>query len=99
MDRYFCSGCSAVAFYAVDIEGRRDMVDLAIGLLRHEDGPGAEGLLNWDLGIVGWMDDTLGGYREALAKTVVEDAEEWRIERGYPKNWRRVIREEAANTS
>ncbi|KAK0657771.1 Mss4-like protein [Cercophora newfieldiana] len=99
VDRYFCSGCSAVVFYAVDVEGRKDMVDVAIGLLRHEDGARAEGLLTWNLGIVGWMDDTLGGYREGLARRVEQDAEEWRIARGYAKSWRRVMREEAARTS
>jgi len=96
VERYFCAGCSAAVFYAVHVEGREDMVDVAIGLLDHEDGARAEGLLTWNLGIVGWSEDAKGGWREGLVERVVEDAENWRIERGYPKSWRRVIREEQA---
>jgi len=96
VERYFCSACSAAVFYAVHMEGRTDMVDVAVGLLHHEDGARAEGLLTWNLGIVSWPDDTLGGWREGLVKRVVEDAEAWRIERGYPKSWRRLAREEEA---
>jgi hypothetical protein len=99
VERYFCAGCSAGVFYAVHEDGRRDMVDVAVGLLRHGDGARAEGLLTWNWGVVGWMDDVAGGWREGLVKRVVEDAEAWRMERGEEKSWRRVLREEAARAA
>ncbi|KAK0631500.1 hypothetical protein B0T14DRAFT_442377 [Immersiella caudata] len=99
VERYFCSGCSAAVFYAVRDEGRYDMVDVAVGLLRHEDGARAEGLLAWNLGSVNWIKEAAGGWREGLLKRVVGDGEAWRVERGYEKSWRRVMREEAAKTA
>jgi hypothetical protein len=41
------------------------------------------------LGIRGWVDDTKGGWREGLVKRIQVEAE-YRIARGYPKNWRRL---------
>ncbi|KAK4444125.1 hypothetical protein QBC34DRAFT_309571 [Podospora aff. communis PSN243] len=96
VERYFCAGCSASVFYAVHEDGRRDMVDVAVGLLKHVDGARAEGLLTWNWGVVGWMEDVAGGWREGLVKRVVDDAEAWRVGRGLEKSWRRVMREEAA---
>ena len=70
------------------------MVNVAVGLLRHPDGARAEGLLTWNLGVVGWMDDNKsGGWRENLNKIAAENVEEWRVRMGYPKSWRRLRRE------
>jgi hypothetical protein len=91
--RYFCSVCSATVFYNCD--DRSDMLDVAVGLLDAPDGARAEGFLSWALGGPAvWVNDTKGGWREGLFKRVQEEAEDWRIERGYPKNWRRVLKEE-----
>ncbi|KAI0407268.1 Mss4-like protein [Xylaria palmicola] len=101
VQRYFCGRCSATVFYATD--GRPDMVDLAIGLLHtEEDGGGgggarAESLVSWDFGgKVGWRQDVAGGWRQGFVESIEAAAERWRIERGYPKSWRRIQREEAA---
>lgn len=98
VERYFCGGCSAAVFYAVHADGRAHMVDVAVGLLHHEDGARAEGLLSWNLGAVGWAEDAAGGWREGLVKSSVENSEAWRVERGLPKCWRRVVKEEAEAT-
>ncbi|KAI1108360.1 Mss4-like protein [Nemania sp. NC0429] len=96
VQRYFCGCCSAVVFYAAD--DRPELVDLAIGLLRSADGAArAESLLSWDFGgAMVWRGDVAGGWREAFVASVEAAAERWRIGRGYPKNWRRVQKEEAA---
>ncbi|KAI2615799.1 Mss4-like protein [Hypomontagnella submonticulosa] len=92
VQRYFCKVCSASAFYACD--ERPEIVDLAIGLLEAPDGARAEGYLSWDFGNTpAWVNDTRGGWREGLAKRVQADAEEFRIARDYPKNWKRLQKE------
>ena len=94
VQRYFCGSCSASIFYAVD--DRLEIVDVAIGVLRASDGARAEGFLSWALGVIGHIVDSKGGWRYGLLERVTKEMEEWRIERGYPKCWRRVEREEAA---
>ncbi|KAI1164414.1 Mss4-like protein [Nemania serpens] len=95
VQRYFCARCSASVFYAAD--DRPELVDLAIGLLHSTDGSRAESLLSWDFGgRMVWRGDVAGGWREAFVEGVEAAAERWRIGRGYPKNWRRVQKEEAA---
>ncbi len=92
VQRYFCRICSATVFYACD--DRPDMVDVAIGLLESPDGARAEGFLSWNLGgVPNWAGDTKGGWREGLVKRVQNDAEEFRIARGWEKCWRRVQKE------
>jgi hypothetical protein len=93
VQRYFCKVCSATAFYAVD--DRPVTVDVAIGLLDAPDGARAESFLSWGFGgDFTWIDDTKGGWREGFMKRVQREAEAWRIERGYPKSWRRILKEE-----
>ena len=93
VQRYFCKVCSATVFYACD--DRPDCVDVAIGLLNAPDGARAEGFLSWILGgKISWVEDTDGGWREGLFKRAHKEAEEWRIQRGYPKDFRRVETEE-----
>ncbi|KAI0452975.1 Mss4-like protein [Xylaria acuta] len=98
VQRYFCSQCSASVFYASD--DRPEMVDLAVGLLDVGDGSRAESLLAWDYGgRVGWRQDMVGGWREGFVESVEAAAERWRLERGYPKSWRRRQMEEEASAS
>jgi len=96
VERYFCSRCAATVFYAV--HERPNIVDIAIGLLDHPSGSRAEGLLHWSLGTAGHLDDVEGGWREHFFNGVKEEAEQWRIERGYPKTARR-IKLESGDTS
>ncbi|ORY64843.1 uncharacterized protein BCR38DRAFT_431107 [Pseudomassariella vexata] len=94
VQRYFCSRCSACVFYVVD--DRPELVDVAVGLLDSPDGARAEGVLAWNFGgRVNWRQDMFGGWREHLVKSVEIEAEKWRVERGYPKIWKQVEREEA----
>ncbi|KAI0391828.1 hypothetical protein F5Y17DRAFT_460425 [Xylariaceae sp. FL0594] len=100
VQRYFCARCSATVFYACD--DRPDMVDLAAGLLCTTDRKGtgtgarAEDLLSWDFGgTMAWRTDAAGGWRERYISRIEDAAERWRVERGVPKNWRRVQKEEA----
>ncbi|KAI1757992.1 Mss4-like protein [Xylaria castorea] len=98
VQRYSCSRCSACVFYASD--GRPEMVDLAIGLLDSGGGSRAENLLAWDYGgKVGWRQDVVGGWREGFVESVEAAAERWRIERDYPKSWRRRQMEKGASVS
>lgn len=93
VQRYFCKVCSATVFYAVD--DRPEIVDVAVGLLDAPDGARAEGILSWAFGeTFSWVKETKGGWREGFMKRAQEEAENWRIKRGYPKNWRRVEVEE-----
>lgn len=86
--RFFCNVCSATVFYCCD--DRPTSVDVAIGLLDSADGARAESFLSWNLGgRTPYVEDTKGGWREGLMERVKNTAEEWRIERDYPKSWRR----------
>jgi len=96
VQRYFCSRCSASVFYAVN--DRPEMIDVAVGLLHHPSGARAEGLLKWNLGGnrgIGSLDDTKGGWREDLAEGARQEAEKWRVDRGYPMSWHRERMEAA----
>ncbi|KAI0442696.1 Mss4-like protein [Xylaria telfairii] len=98
VQRYFCSRCSACVFYASD--DRPEMVDLAIGLFDTGDGARAESLLAWDYGgEIGWKQNVVGGWREGFVERVQTAAERWRIERDYPKSWRRVQLEEGSTSA
>lgn len=95
VQRYFCSRCSASVFYAVD--DRPDLVDVAVGLLDAPEGARAERDLIWNMGSrVGGEDDVVGGWREGFVNRVKETAEKWRVDRGYPKTWRRLAAEKSA---
>jgi len=95
VQRYFCGRCSATVFYAAD--DRPEMVDLAIGLLWSQNGARAEELVSWDFGgKMVWRQDAVGGWRECFIERIEEAADRWRIQRGLPKNWRRIQNEEAA---
>ncbi|KAJ0164169.1 hypothetical protein CTA2_1603 [Colletotrichum tanaceti] len=73
VERYSCSRCAANVFHAArdrDGGGVVDVVDVAVGLLRHPDGARAEGLLAWSYGEVGWDVDAAGGWREGIVTLV-----------------------------
>ncbi|CAO2652708.1 Nn.00g021190.m01.CDS01 [Neocucurbitaria sp. VM-36] len=87
--RFFCSTCSACIFYACD--DRPEIVDIAIGLLEASDGARAEGMLSWIYGSrISYREDGDGGWRQGLFDRIEKGAEDYRIARGYPKNWRRI---------
>ncbi|VUC33667.1 unnamed protein product [Clonostachys rosea] len=89
VQRYFCSRCSASVFYAVD--DRPEMLDVAAGVLWAPEGARAESLLAWELGsLIGNLGDVQGGWREKYVIAVRRGAEKWRIQRGYPKSWKRI---------
>jgi hypothetical protein len=93
VERYFCSNCSACIFYAVD--DREHLIDVAVGVLNASDGARAEGMLSWSYGArLGFREDGEGGWRDGLYDIVQKDAEEYRISRGYPKNWKRIAKDE-----
>jgi len=95
VQRYFCSGCSANLFFAVD--DRPDIVDIAVGLLDSPDGARAESVLSWNFGaVMSWMEDMRGNWRQGLRDSALKEAEDFRLQRGYPKSWLRVAREAAA---
>ncbi|KAH9907557.1 Mss4-like protein [Xylariomycetidae sp. FL2044] len=92
IQRYFCSRCSACILYAAD--DRPEIVDIAIGVLESGDGARAESYLSWEFGRpIVWRGDVLGGWREDLVKRVEAEAENWRIQRGYPESWRQLEQE------
>lgn len=92
VQRYFCSRCSASVFYAVD--SRQDMVDLAAGLLDAPDGSRAESILAWAHALMVWSDDVKGGWKEELVDAMKRNSEAWRVDRGVPRNWAVIAREE-----
>jgi hypothetical protein len=93
VERYFCSNCSACVFYTVG--DRPELIDVAIGVLEASDGARAEGLLSWPYGgRISYREDGDGGWREKLFDNVEKDAEDYRIARGYPKNWVRIAKDE-----
>jgi hypothetical protein len=95
VQRYFCGRCSASVFYAAD--DRPELVDVAVGLLDSHDGARAESVISWALGgQFGWRQDMVGTWREELLVAAEKESELWRIERGYPKSWSRVAKEQAA---
>jgi hypothetical protein len=93
VQRYFCSQCSASVFYARD--DRQELIDVAVGLLESPAGARAEDFLFWEFGSdIGSKEDMSGSWREKLVEAVRKEAEAWRIERSYPKSWRRIANEE-----
>lgn len=93
VERYFCSNCSACVFYAVD--DREHLIDVAVGVLNASDGARAEGMLSWSYGArVGYREDGDGGWRQQVYDEVEKAAEDYRIARGYPKNWKRIAKDE-----
>ena len=97
--RYFCSRCSATVFYACD--NRQDMVDVAVGLLEGSSGAArVEEVLTWNLGgKATFREDMVGGWREGLVEAIEKGAEQFRVERGLPVNFRRKIKEESESKS
>jgi len=83
---YFCSNCSATIFHAW--KNRPNMLNVAIGVLEASDGARAEGFLSWPFGAkLCFKEDGKGGWREGLFERAERDVEEYRLARGYPKNW------------
>ncbi|KAF1976136.1 hypothetical protein BU23DRAFT_551631 [Bimuria novae-zelandiae CBS 107.79] len=98
VQRFFCNHCSATIFYASD--DRTFMVDIALGVLEAQDGARAEGVFSWAYGAaISHIKENEGGWRYELFQRVTKEGEEWRISRGYPKNWRILARERAATKS
>ncbi|KAL4731188.1 hypothetical protein ACLX1H_000149 [Fusarium chlamydosporum] len=96
VQRYFCSQCSALVFYTTD--DRPQVIDVAVGLLHAPEGARAESVLTWHLGAKMMGEDDFGNtWRGAFAKSVKEGSEKWRVEKGYPKTWSRLARENAQN--
>ncbi|KAH7361300.1 Mss4-like protein [Pyrenochaeta sp. MPI-SDFR-AT-0127] len=94
VERYFCSNCSACIFYSW--QERPEILDIAIGVLEASDGARAEGLLSWTFGArIDFREDGDGGWRQNLFDKVEKEGEEYRIERAYPKNWKRLAKEKA----
>jgi hypothetical protein len=93
--RYFCRTCSACVFYAKG--ARPTFVDIAVGALEASDGARAEGMLSWPFGArLVFQEDGDGGWREGLYERVRRGAEEYRIQRGYAKNYHRLELEQEA---
>lgn len=85
--RYFCGTCSAVVFYASG--NRPQIVDVAVGLLDSKYGARVENMLSWPFGkTMSFQEDGDGGWRESLFERLRSKAEDWRVARGYPKNWK-----------
>jgi len=98
VERYFCSNCSACIFYARD--SRPKSLDIAIGVLEASDGARAEGLLSWPYGArISYREDGDGGWREKLFDNIERNAEDYRVKRGYPKNWIRIAKDENGGRS
>ncbi|KAJ9414288.1 hypothetical protein FOXG_12176 [Fusarium oxysporum f. sp. lycopersici 4287] len=94
VQRYFCSRCSATVFYTVD--DRPEVIDVAVALLHAPEGARAESILTWHLGAKMMGEWDFGrGWRKDLAMSVKDTSERWRIEKGYPKTWRRIAFEDA----
>jgi hypothetical protein len=94
VQRYFCSRCSATVFYTVD--DRPEVIDIAVALLHAPEGARAESILAWHLGakmMGSWEFERR--WRERFAMSVKNTSEKWRIEKGYPKTWRRIAFEDA----
>jgi hypothetical protein len=96
--RYFCSECSACIFFA---KGERPtFADVAVGVLEASDGARAEGILSWTYGArLDYQEDGDGGWREGLYERVRKGAEEYRVSRGYAKNWKRVKKDKEEGVS
>ncbi|KAK4119202.1 hypothetical protein N657DRAFT_582188 [Parathielavia appendiculata] len=93
VQRYFCGRCSASVFYTID--DRPDKVDIAVGLLDSPDGARAESVISWSCGReTSWRDDMIGTWRVRMLHAVEKEAEQWRIERGYPTIWYRLAQEQ-----
>ncbi|KAK4203056.1 hypothetical protein QBC40DRAFT_167731 [Triangularia verruculosa] len=96
VQRYHCGRCSAVVFYACD--SRPDMVDIAAGLLHAPEGARAERVISWSWGgKLGFGSDMKGTWREHLAAMTEQETEQFRIARGFPKSFRRVVKEQGAS--
>lgn len=92
--RYSCSQCSACVFYGSDRKSQ--FADVALGVLEAPDGARAEDFVSWNFGgDMVWRNDIVGTWREGLVGSMESEAEAWRIERGYPKNFYRVKKEKA----
>ncbi|KAK8032999.1 hypothetical protein PG991_002397 [Apiospora marii] len=92
--RYSCSRCSACVFYGSD--AKPQFADVALGVLEAPDGARAEDFVSWNLGgDMIWRQDIVGTWRESLVESMESEAEAWRIERGYPKNFYRLRKEKA----
>ncbi|KAK7988738.1 hypothetical protein PG990_005589 [Apiospora arundinis] len=97
IQRFFCNRCSACVFYASD--RLPQFADVALGLLESPDGARAEDFVSWNFGgDMAWRDDVVGSWREGLVKSIESEAETWRVERQYPKNFFRIKKEKAKAT-
>jgi hypothetical protein len=98
VQRYSCSRCSAVVFYACD--SRSDMVDVSIGIIdAGQLGSRVENVLLWNYGAKFVHRQCMTGtWREEMLLAAETGSEDWRLKREYPKSWIRVMREEASKT-
>ena len=66
VQRTFCGKCSATVFYWCD--DRPELIDLAVGILRAEDGAMARQWLEWKWGKVVWKEEAT---EQAILKEVL----------------------------
>ncbi|EAW18822.1 uncharacterized protein NFIA_087780 [Aspergillus fischeri NRRL 181] len=72
--RTFCGTCGATVFY--DCDGREDIVDVAIGLLRAPEGAKAENWLTWRTKRMAFPEDGMR-YDPVLTESLRQGFEEW----------------------
>ncbi|KAH6657362.1 Mss4-like protein [Truncatella angustata] len=76
--RSFCGVCGAVIFYSC--HDRKNIVDLAVGVLRAPEGVKAENWLTWQAGRIGWEKDGLQ-YNEEFILSLAEGFKKWSMEK------------------
>ncbi|KAH8682196.1 DUF636 domain protein [Xylariales sp. PMI_506] len=76
--RSFCGTCGATVFYWCD--DRKNVVDLAVGILRAPEGVRAENWLTWRAGRLGWEDSGLRYDRE-FTKSLRDGLHQWGMEK------------------
>lgn len=91
VQRYYCSACSSHILYAN--EEQPDATDIPIGVMETPFGARAENLLEWDYGVVYYVEDCEGTWREKLTTAIKEGSEEWRLHMHIAKSFRRAVAE------
>ena len=75
--RSFCGTCGATVFYSSSgPNGRGNIADLAVGILRAPEGVKAERWLTWRTGRIAWVDSGLR-YDEELTKSLCHELLSW----------------------
>ncbi|KAJ5659150.1 hypothetical protein N7507_005601 [Penicillium longicatenatum] len=77
--RTFCRTCGATVSYSCD--GRPEIVDIAVGLLRAPEGVMAENWTLWRAGRPSWPENGLR-YHAGFSHALIEGMKQWGAERG-----------------